>query len=154
MKLYLVQHGRATSKEDNPRRPLTDAGRAELERMADLVRPLGLAVDAAWDSGKERASQSAAILAGAFNVRGEQTSRSGLGAKDDVTAFGDELAAAGRDVLVVGHQPFLGKLAAYLLTDSDATEPVAFRNGGIVHLSDDRQAKWQLEWAVTPDLLS
>ncbi len=34
MQVYLVQHGLAKSKEEDPARPLTAAGRDEVERVA------------------------------------------------------------------------------------------------------------------------
>ena len=37
MNLYLMQHGLATSAEENPDRPLTDVGRGEIADEAALV---------------------------------------------------------------------------------------------------------------------
>ena len=57
--------------------------------------------------------------------------------------------------MIVGHQPFLGLLAARLLTGKCKTDPIAFQRGGVLCL--DRPADdgpWQVAWLVTPALLA
>ncbi|MFQ6047560.1 MAG: histidine phosphatase family protein, partial [Gemmatimonadales bacterium] len=64
MRLYLMQHGEAKSKEENPDRPLTDGGRAEVEAVARLLSDRQLVPHvAAFHSGKTRARETAEILA-------------------------------------------------------------------------------------------
>ena len=38
MDLYLIQHGQATTETEDPERPLTDAGRAAVQRVANPRR--------------------------------------------------------------------------------------------------------------------
>jgi phosphohistidine phosphatase len=38
MDLYLMQHGQATTETEDPERPLTDAGRAAVQRVAQRAR--------------------------------------------------------------------------------------------------------------------
>lgn len=154
MKLYLVQHAKAMSKEENPERPLRELGRKELQKVADFVKPLSLAVDNIWDSGKLRATQTAEVLAGAFQRAQEQNSRDGLGPKDDVAALAKEITASGKNVMIVGHQPFLGKLTSLLLTGSQDGNPVVFKNAGIVCLNYGEEQAWQLQWEIIPDIIS
>jgi phosphohistidine phosphatase len=152
MKLYLVQHGKAVSEEADRQRPLTDEGRREVERVAAFVKRLDLSVDYLWHSGKKRAAQTAGILAGVVKVRKGSGAHKGLAPNDDVAAMKEELAASG-DILIVGHLPFLSKLASLLLTSNEEAGAVAFKNGGIVCLSLSDQKQWLLEWAVTPEFL-
>jgi phosphohistidine phosphatase len=152
MKLYLVQHGKAVPEEVDRERPLTEEGRREVEKVASFVKKLDLSVDYLWHSGKKRAAQTAQILAEVVKVRKGSRAREGLAPNDDVGAIREELAASG-DVLIVGHLPFLSKLASLLLTGSESAGAVAFKNGGIVCLSLSDEKRWQLEWAVTPELL-
>ncbi len=42
MQVYLVQHGLAKSKEEDPERPLTAAGREEVERVARAAAAAGV----------------------------------------------------------------------------------------------------------------
>ncbi len=37
MRLYLMQHGKSKSKDEDPDRSLTDDGRAEVERIAAVL---------------------------------------------------------------------------------------------------------------------
>jgi phosphohistidine phosphatase len=48
----LVQHGEAKSEEEDPQRRLTDKGIGEVQNVAEVLRPLKLAVDAIWHSDK------------------------------------------------------------------------------------------------------
>ncbi|MHC4542753.1 MAG: histidine phosphatase family protein, partial [Planctomycetota bacterium] len=84
----------------------------------------------------------------------ETTPRDGLAPNDDVGAIRDEIEAAQRAVMLVGHLPFLGKLASLLLTGSESAETVAFKQAGIVCLERRDTDGWQLAWMVTPEILS
>jgi phosphohistidine phosphatase len=153
MKLYLVQHGKAVPEEVDRQRPLTDEGRREVEKIAAFVKHLDLSVDYLWHSGKKRAEQTAQILARAVKARKEISSREGLAPNDDVAAIKEELVESG-DILIVGHLPFLGKLASRLLAGNEEAGVVDFKNGGIVCLSLSDEKRWQVEWVVTPELLA
>jgi phosphohistidine phosphatase SixA len=63
MDLYLMQHGQATETEDRER-PLTDAGRAAVQRVAELKEPglLTVGISGCLHSGKLRAEQTAQLL--------------------------------------------------------------------------------------------
>ncbi len=154
MKLYLVQHGKAASKEIDPQRPLTEEGRKDVQRIAAFIKPLGLCVDCLWHSGKKRTAQTAEVLAEAVKINNPQTARDGLGPNDDAAALRDELASAGQDIMIVGHLPFLSKLASLLLSGSELGEIVAFKNGGVVAMSSSEENLWRVDWIVTPQLLT
>jgi phosphohistidine phosphatase len=153
MKLYLVQHAKAAVKEVDPQRSLTEQGRQETKKVVALVKPLNLSVDCIWHSGKKRAAQTAEILADAVKVKKESLARQGLGPNDDVAPLAQELAAAEKDVMIVGHLPFLSRLASLFLTGSESGDTVTFRNAGIVCLEGGEDKRWQVNWVVTPELL-
>jgi phosphohistidine phosphatase len=153
MKLYLVQHAKAASEQVDPQRGLTEEGRREIKRIAAFIKPSNLSVDCLWHSGKKRAEQTAEVLAEAIKAK-TQTSRNGLGPNDDVTALKDALILADGDIMVVGHLPFLSKLASLLLAGSESADTVAFRNAGIVALGRSDKNQWQIEWVVTPELIA
>jgi len=56
--------------------------------------------------------------------------------------------------MIVGHLPFLGKLASLLLTGCESANTVAFKQGGIVCLSRSELKQWQINWMVTPEILA
>ena len=64
MALYLMQHGEATTEAENPARPLTDTGRAAVERVAARAKAADVRIDRCVHSGKLRAEQTAELLVG------------------------------------------------------------------------------------------
>jgi phosphohistidine phosphatase len=153
MKLYLVQHAKAASKQTDPQRPLTEEGRRDIQKIAAFIQPLKLSVDYLWHSGKKRAEQTAEFLAEVVKINKEQTVHDGLEPNDNVAVLRDELVSIQQDVMIAGHLPFLSKLASLLLTGPESVNTVAFRQGGIVCLSRFEDNQWQIDWMVTPELL-
>jgi phosphohistidine phosphatase len=154
MKLYLVQHGNALSKEQDPQRPLSEKGIADLNRVVDFIKPMNIAVDYIWHSEKKRAIQTAKILAGVVKVNKDVKARDGLSPNDDVNVLERELVSIEGDIMVVGHMPFLGRLASLLLSGSETADTVKFQQGGIVCLSYDEESGWQVQWMIVPEILS
>ena len=116
-------------------------------------KPLGLHVGQFWHSGKPRAAETAEILAPVLRIDDGPTAREGLAPVDNVAMLRDELAVATDDTMMVGHMPFVAKLAALLLTGYESYPVVAFQQAGVVCLARSEDGRWQLEWAITPDLL-
>jgi len=154
MKLYLVQHAKAASKEADPERSLTKEGLQDIQKMAEFVKPLNLCIDYLWHSGKKRAVQTADILAKVVSINKEQIARDGLAPNDDVTVLKNELGSVSQDIMIVGHLPFLAKLASLLLAENESADIVAFKNAGIVCLNCSVENTWQLEWIMIPELLA
>jgi len=153
MHLYLVQHGKATPKEQDPERPLTPEGRAEAKKMARFLRPLKPNVDCLWHSGKLRARQTAKVLADALAGDADPAAREGLAPNDNVALLRDEMAVATDDTMIVGHMPFVSRLATLLLTGYESPPAVTFANAAVVCLQRTADGRWQVEWIVTPKLI-
>ncbi|MCJ7729275.1 MAG: phosphohistidine phosphatase SixA [Sedimentisphaerales bacterium] len=153
MKLYLIQHAKATSEEQDPQRPLTEEGRRELQKVTEFIEPLKLSVDYLWHSEKKRAIQTAELLAETIEIKKAKTVREGLGPSDDDARLKDELDATTDDIMIVGHLPFLNKLASLLLAGRESADTVSFKNAGIVALSRSEGNNWQIDWMVTPEIL-
>lgn len=130
MRVYLVRHGEARPKDVDPERHLTERGAADVEKIASFLKPLGLCVDAVWHSGKARAAQTAEILGRSVESTRGVLTRDGLAPNDPVAPVKEELDAAAEDLMLVGHLPFMARLAAELVTGGSA-EVVSFRQGGI-----------------------
>jgi phosphohistidine phosphatase len=154
MKLYLVQHAKAVPKQIDPERPLTEEGYSEIRNIAEFIRPLNLKVDYIWHSPKRRAIQTADVLAEIATIRKNRTARDGLGPNDDVTALTAELASTTNDIMIIGHLPFLSKLTSLLLTGSELTDVVDFKNAGVICLNRSENNCWQIEWIVSPELFA
>jgi phosphohistidine phosphatase len=153
MKLYLVQHAKAASEQQDPQRSLTEEGKRDIEKIAAFIKPLNLTVDILWHSGKKRAAQTAQFLADAINVRQGPIARDGLAPNDDVTVLRDEVSAVQQDIMIVGHLPFLDKLASLLLTASQSAATVSFKNAGLICLYRSEDNHWRIDWMITPQLL-
>lgn len=153
MRLYLVQHAKAASKQVDPQRPLTEEGQRDIQKVAAFIKPLNLCVDCLWHSGKKRAVQTAEILAEVIRINKAKIARDDLGPNDDVTALKDELISGQQDIMIVGHLPFLSKLASVLLGGCESANSVAFKNAGIVCLQRSEDNQWQIDWMITPELL-
>ena len=152
MLLYLVQHGKARSKEENPDRPLTNAGRREVEAvMLLMMRSGAITASRVVHSGKLRAGETAQIIAGKLDADVEESD--GLGPTDDPGIWRRRLEESTRDTVLVGHKPHLPRLASTLLASDPDAEVVEFSNGGVVCLHRDDEHHWALRWAVVPDLV-
>lgn len=153
MDVYLMQHGEAMAQADDPARPLTEAGRAATGRVAERAKATGVRVDVCVHSGKLRAEQTAQILASALGFVGSVQVRDGLAPNDPVAPTATWLRGLGTDVAVVGHLPFLARLAALLIVGNENTEVIQFRMGGLVKLvpTSDRTG-FAVAWALPPEL--
>ena len=153
MRLYLVQHGKATSKDKDPERPLTPEGREEAQKVVRFLRPLRLAIEQIWHSGKTRARQTAEALAARLGSAPKVSARDGLSPKDPPGPIREAIARLDNDLLIAGHMPFMGRLAGLLLCDDADRRPVAFEMGGVVCLERGAGMTWSATWIVTPALL-
>ena len=149
--LYLVQHGAALTKDEDPARPLSEVGRFEVTAVARRATELRLRLGEIRHSGKLRAQQTAEILARHVSSETPPTVLRGLDPNDDPAALVPTLEASDAPMTLVGHLPHLSRLASLLLCDEPERGIIAFRNGAIVQLvrSDDA---WQLRSVLTPEL--
>jgi len=146
MKLYLVQHGDALSKADDPDRPLSPKGQQDVAGMAVFLKKAKIEVDEVVHSGKLRADQTAiALLPEIAPIMME-----GLGPNDSTDSLIHGCEIAGGDLMVVGHMPFVARMAARCLTGDEHGVTVDFEPGTVVclqRIEDD----WQLNWMKRPD---
>jgi phosphohistidine phosphatase len=154
MNIYLVRHGDAVSSGVDPRRPLSEEGRADIRKIASFIRPLGVYVEHIWHSGKARAAQTAEILAGAVAVEKDCSSREGLGPNGDVSPIAHELDAYDTDLMIVGHLPFLESLVSLMVAGRETADVVAFSAGAMACLKRRNHGTWHVSWMITPELLT
>ncbi len=152
IQLYLMQHGEARPEQEDPARPLTDRGRAEVERIARAAARLDLGLVQLFHSGKLRARQTAEIVAACLEPPPALAEMSGLGPNDDPRIAAETVAVPSGPRLFVGHLPHLSRLASQLILGDRDREVVAFRMGGLICLSHGEDG-WRLAWALPPDLV-
>ena len=68
MDIYLMQHGAATSSEEDPARPLTPSGRKAVNQVAARAAGCGVQAGRCIHSGKLRAEQTAQIIGEALGA--------------------------------------------------------------------------------------
>ncbi len=154
MKLYLVQHGEAKTKEENPDRPLTDAGKNASKKTACFsAEQAQVSVKAILHSGKTRARDTAEIMASYLCPVKGMIEEKDLLPNDDPQEWASRLSEEKEDIMLVGHLPHLSKLASLLLTGSDGKFSIGFKNSGIVCLQREDNNPWALSWLVTPEIL-
>ena len=160
MNLYLLRHGIAAEPgvagfQLDSERPLTAKGENRLRTAAKAMAKLDLSFDLILSSPFLRAKQTAEIIAKNFKLRKK------LACSDDLTPTGNprlliqelnQFRPEPENVLLVGHEPYLGKLIALLAAGNTSLE-IDFKKGGLCKLEAEfllygRCAK--LVWLLTP----
>ena len=154
MKLYLVQHGEAKTKDQDPDRSLTDKGRDNSEKTACFASEQAhISVETVFHSGKTRSKETAEIMAAYLFPPKGIIQEQDLSPNDNPKIWAGRLSQEQKDLMVVGHLPHLSKLVSLLLTKNDEQAPIGFKNSGIVCLQKDDNSNWLLSWLVTPEIL-
>jgi phosphohistidine phosphatase len=152
MRLYLVQHGDAVPERLDPERPLSPAGRREVEAVAHLFASTGARVVRVAHSGKLRAQQTAELLATALAPGMVPDIMPGLNPNDPVEPVARTIADWTSDVMLVGHLPFMAKLVARLVAGDERKPVTAFVPGTVVCLEQAEAGDWVIAWMVRPEL--
>ena len=112
MLLYLVRHADAEPGDPDELRRLTPTGRAQARALGRRLADDGVKPDAVLTSPLLRARETAAEIARATGARAEPVEVLQPGATpEDVESA---VAGRGEQVVVVGHQPDCGIIAAAL----------------------------------------
>jgi phosphohistidine phosphatase len=152
MALYLVQHGQSLPKDVDPDQGLSEEGVAETERIAGVAKGYQVNVGQIMHSVKTRARKTADIFASALKPTGGVKEVEGLKPMDDVAAFAASLNPDTHTMLV-GHLPFMERMASYLVTGSPDRPVFKFQNSGIVCLDKDPASEsWVIVWTLMPHI--
>jgi phosphohistidine phosphatase len=159
MKLSLLRHGIATERgspgyEDDSQRPLTAKGQRRMWRAAEGMLALGLTYDLILSSPYLRARQTADIVAQVLKIPDGTHLSATLAPDGNPKQLIEELHTDGRaqTIMLVGHEPYLSRLIATLLTGG-SNLTVIMRKGGLCTLDLEtlrfgRCAR--LAWLLTP----
>ena len=153
MRIYLMQHGKPVSKEEDSERPLSDEGRNDVERMAEFLQRSGVRIEGILHSGKTRARQTAEIMVSRLNPGLEPQERPGLSPLDDVKEIADQIKEVKQDLWIVGHLPHLARLTSLLIASTKSVPVVSFRQGGVVCLEKGEEGHWFVAWMLVPELM-
>ncbi|MFT3769414.1 MAG: histidine phosphatase family protein [Minicystis sp.] len=168
MRLYVMRHGPAEDRAPTgrdadraltvPGRDVVDrAARALLEARAAMVQHDGAASGPdpgavplrVLSSPYRRAWETAEIVAGVIGD-GEPEPHGDLAGDADVPfALVREVRAAGRDVILIGHQPFVEELVRMLVHPARPSLGNGFRTATIAALEDAGE-RWHLTTVIDP----
>jgi len=109
MALFLVQHGISASKDIDLEKGLSDFGREETNRIAQVAKGYKTPIQKIVHSGKKRAEQTADIFHEALALETPMKKISGINPMDDVRSFAATIEPKG-NLMVVGHMPFMERL--------------------------------------------
>ena len=152
MFLYLVRHGEAKTKEEDPERPLSDEGHSNVKKVAAFLKPNLSDLRTIWQSGKKRAEETARIIVSALAHPVDVLESEGLAPLDPVDTILKAIGELQDDLMLVGHMPFLGELAGGLLAGSGADQRVEFKPAGVMCIKGDENGEWSIEWTANPDM--
>ena len=155
MKLYLVRHAHAVSDAEDPARPLSPKGCEVALAMGRWLRGnAGVDITEVWHSPLVRARQTAELVVEGARLKARLREAPGLLPEDAVSAMAVALGRHGDSVMIVGHEPHLGMLAARLL-GMETGGAVEFKKGAVLCLERIlRGAPWKLLWHVNPRLVA
>lgn len=153
MRLYLVQHADAVSKDTHPLRPLSEQGLKDVSKMAAFLHGAEVTVGQVVHSGKLRAEETAGALAQTVWLGKIPEALDGIEPNDPTDHLFNAALTAGGDLMVVGHMPFMGRMAARCLTGSEDGASVSFEPGSVLCLERASEG-WALDWFVKPSLLT
>ena len=154
MELYLVRHGQAAAKVDEPGRPLTEPGAEVVEQVAVFAARAGIRVDEVRHSEKLRAKQTAEILAQSLQPPRGVNAVVGLNPEDDVHAMAETLEREDGCLMLVGHLPHLATLAALKVGDRVLCEPFHYEGKDHLTVVEGLEKGFEVVLFDTPPVLS
>ncbi len=131
MKVFLIRHAKAEAGEPDELRPLSGHGHAQAREVGERLARDGVRPDAVLSSPLLRARQTADAIARATGTEAEVDERLAPGATAD--DLRDAVSGRGATIVVVGHQPDCGQIAAAV---TGGPEP-EFKTAGVMELRLD-----------------
>ena len=154
MEIYLMQHGPALPKEQDPEEGLSPEGKERIHASGQALKKMAITFDVILSSPKKRSKETAAIVAEevGFPVGKiiETTNVKAMTPPDETVQALSELSGAER-VLIAGHLPSVAEVASSLLTEGSKAA-VQFEMGGCcrIDVEDLPTHSGRLQWYLTP----
>ncbi len=153
MKLFLIQHAQAKSKEEDPERGITEEGYVITRKIADFANQIPIKVRKIYHSGKKRAKETAEIFSEYLEPIDGLESAKGLNPLDSHLIWAGLLSDIDDDIMLIGHLPHLQKLCNFLISKDESKEDIIFKYSGIVHLERYPGNRWVVIFEVNPETL-
>jgi phosphohistidine phosphatase len=154
MEIYLMQHGPALPKDQDPEEGLGSEGKERIHAGGKALKEMGVTFDAILSSPKKRSKDTAAIVAEQVGFPLEKIIETknvkAMAPPEDTVQALSELSGAQR-VLIAGHLPSVAEVASFLLTEGSKAA-VQFEMGGCCRIDVDELPthSGRLRWYLTP----
>lgn len=147
MNVYLVRHGMALDNPIDRNRVLSNVGISQVENLAIIAQKKGVKVEEVYHSGLLRASQTCKILLETLAPNLELQKTDQLEPNSDPSIWGDRIFEKDKSLMLVGHLPFMSRLATYLLGPDKFVE---FQTANMASIIKSEKGEWLLEWILKP----
>lgn len=154
MILYIVRHGKARSEQDDPSRSLTEEGKEETRRIASFLKKYGVQADEIWHSTKRRAEETAEILKSQWGLTAVMQAKDHLAPNSPPRIVYDEILKENKNLMVVGHLPFLDRLVSLFIAGDELEGIVKFKESAVAILEQDVPPAWRIAGYITPQMLA
>ncbi len=157
MEIYLMQHGPALPKEQDPDQGLAPDGEARIHASGKALKKMGVNFDVILSSPKKRSRQTASIVAEEIGFPSEkiiETEKVKAMAPPDETIKALTEYSGNKKILIAGHLPSVAEIASFLLTEGSKAI-VEFEMGGCcrIDVEDLPTHSGHLRWYLTPEQL-
>jgi phosphohistidine phosphatase len=163
MNIFILRHGIAVERgtkgfEKDSERPLTGKGKRQLRKSATAMKRMKLRFDLILSSPYQRARQTAEIVAEELKLEKRLKLSDTLKAEnspESVLMEMTRLKPAPKNLLLVGHEPYLSHLISRLVSGNE-NMAMDFKKGGLCKLETTgtgSTANAQLVWLLTPRLM-
>jgi phosphohistidine phosphatase len=153
MKVYLVHHADALSKEQDPQRHISPKGEAQSDRLGDRFRALGVAPVRILHSDKQWTIDTAVRIAARLGLEDRSAKAAyPISTGDPVAPFVAEISSAKGDIMMCGHVDYLLRAASTLVCGDEKRKVVEFKpgNGTAVCLEGSGE-DWAIAYAWRQD---
>jgi phosphohistidine phosphatase len=152
MKIYIVRHGDSLESDIDSQRPLSNKGKADIERLGRYLANLNLNLAQIIHSGILRAEETAGILAKMLEPDILVKPHPSLKSLDDPSDVILEIETVCSDILIVSHLPFVDRFTSKLLTGDENKSMIPFEPGTLVCLERNKARQWIINFILQPFL--
>ncbi len=150
MNLYLVRHGEAKSKGEDPSRGLSENGKKDIKKIAADLARRDIKVNRIFHSEKLRAMQTAQIISENISTEYPIAETDGLSPMDDPRTWYERIHDIDEDTMLVGHLPYMSMFSALLLSGGKDAGLVEFQTGEAACFNRPDDGSWKLVWKTAP----
>jgi len=157
MEIYLMQHGSALPKEQDPEEGLSPDGKARIHASGKALKKMGITFDVILSSPKKRSKQTASIVAEEVGFPPEkivETEKVKAMTHPEETLTILAKYSGNQGILIAGHLPSVAGVASFLLTEGSKVT-IEFERGGCcrIDVEDLPTHAGHLKWYLTPEQL-